>query len=366
AQTDGRKRRLLRRLEHHGAARRQRRPELGRGHRQREVPRHDLPDHADRLAQHVAEPLARRRNLVGLALDLGRPAGLIAQLADRPAFVGNPGELDRPAGSRRLGRRQFLAVGSDQVGERVEQPRPLVRLHLAPRPLERGARRSDSGIDVRLPATGDIGQLFAGGRVLGRERLAALRLAPLAADQHLADFAAPALAEGFEAGLDRGLGIHDGLSTTFGGLLSARSRRIKIVSDTYHMSRGRRTLQGDFDYVIVGAGLAGRWHAGRLTEDLSAHVLLLDAGGWAAKFLIRMPLGMMKAMLKPELTWRIMTEPEPTLIGRRLFLPRGRLLGGSSSINGMVYMRGHSADYDRGAQEGARGWSHAEARTHLR
>lgn len=132
------------------------------------------------------------------------------------------------------------------------------------------------------------------------------------------------------------------------------------------MSRGRRTLQGDFDYVIVGAGSAGCVLAARLTEDPNTRVLLLEAGGGADQFLIRMPLGMMKAMLKPELTWRMMTEPEPTLNGRRLFLPRGRLLGGSSSINGMVYMRGHSADYDRWAQKGARGWSHAEVLPYFR
>jgi choline dehydrogenase len=112
--------------------------------------------------------------------------------------------------------------------------------------------------------------------------------------------------------------------------------------------------------VIVGAGSAGCVLAARLTEDPGVRVLLLEAGGGAEEFLIRMPLGMMKAMLKPELTWRMMTEPEPTLNGRHLFLPRGRLLGGSSSINGMAYMRGHSADYDRWAQKGARGWSHAE------
>ncbi|MEO6388477.1 MAG: GMC family oxidoreductase N-terminal domain-containing protein, partial [Croceibacterium sp.] len=101
--------------------------------------------------------------------------------------------------------------------------------------------------------------------------------------------------------------------------------------------------------MIVGAGSAGCVLAARLTEDPAVRVLLLEAGGGADKFLVKMPLGMMKAMLKPELTWRMMTEPEPTLEGRRLFLPRGRLLGGSSSINGMVYMRGHSADYDRWA-----------------
>jgi choline dehydrogenase len=132
------------------------------------------------------------------------------------------------------------------------------------------------------------------------------------------------------------------------------------------MSHGRRTLQGDFDYVIVGAGSAGCVLAARLTEDPKTRVLLLEAGGGADHFLVKMPLGMMKAMLKPDLTWRMITEPEPTLNGRRLFLPRGRLLGGSSSINGMVYMRGHSADYDRWAQKGARGWSHAEVLPYFR
>jgi choline dehydrogenase len=95
-------------------------------------------------------------------------------------------------------------------------------------------------------------------------------------------------------------------------------------------------------------------------------VLLLEAGGGADKFLIKMPLGMMKAMLRPELTWRMMSEPEPYLNNRRLFIPRGKVLGGSSSINGMVYMRGHSADYDRWAQMGARGWSHAEVLPYFR
>jgi choline dehydrogenase len=132
------------------------------------------------------------------------------------------------------------------------------------------------------------------------------------------------------------------------------------------LARQERSLEGQFDYVIVGAGSAGAVLAARLTEDPRTRVLLLEAGGGADHFLVKMPLGMMKAMLKPELTWRMMTEPEPHLNGRRLFLPRGRLLGGSSSINGMVYMRGHSADYDRWAQMGARGWSHADVLPYFR
>ncbi|MCL6251553.1 GMC family oxidoreductase N-terminal domain-containing protein [Altererythrobacter sp. KTW20L] len=117
---------------------------------------------------------------------------------------------------------------------------------------------------------------------------------------------------------------------------------------------------GQFDYVIVGAGSAGAVLAARLTEDAATRVLLLEAGGKGDDWLLRMPLGFLKALFKPGYTWPYMSEPEPHLNQRRLFLPRGRLLGGSSSINGMFYMRGHSSDFDRWAQKGASGWSHAD------
>lgn len=115
-----------------------------------------------------------------------------------------------------------------------------------------------------------------------------------------------------------------------------------------------------FDYVIVGAGSAGAVLAARLTEDAATRVLLLEAGGKGDDWLLRMPLGFLKALFKPGYTWPYMSEADPNLNNRRLFLPRGRLLGGSSSINGMFYMRGHSADFDRWAQKGALGWSHAD------
>jgi choline dehydrogenase len=115
-----------------------------------------------------------------------------------------------------------------------------------------------------------------------------------------------------------------------------------------------------FDYVIVGAGSAGAVLAARLTEDSGTSVLLLEAGGKADDWLLQMPLGFLKALFKPGYTWPYRTEPEPHLHGRQVFLPRGRLLGGSSSINGMFYMRGHSLDFDRWAQKGATGWSHAD------
>lgn len=118
--------------------------------------------------------------------------------------------------------------------------------------------------------------------------------------------------------------------------------------------------------MIVGAGSAGAVLAARLTEDPAVRVLLLEAGGGADHWLIRMPLGFLKALRQPRYTWPYWTEPEPQLNDRKLILPRGRLLGGSSSINGMVFMRGHSADFDRWVQMGCQGWSYADVLPYFR
>ena len=89
-------------------------------------------------------------------------------------------------------------------------------------------------------------------------------------------------------------------------------------------------------------------------------VLLVEAGGSADHFLINMPLGFLRALFNPAYTWGYMSEPEPTLNGRSLWLPRGKLLGGSSSINGMFYMRGHSRDFDHWRALGCEGWGYAD------
>ena len=116
-----------------------------------------------------------------------------------------------------------------------------------------------------------------------------------------------------------------------------------------------------YDYIIVGAGSAGCVLANRLTEDEDATVLLLEAGGRDDHPYVQIPLGLGKLQQHKMFDWGYMTEPEPHLNNRQLTLLRGKVLGGSSSINVMAYTRGHRADFDRWAQQGATGWSYADA-----
>lgn len=113
---------------------------------------------------------------------------------------------------------------------------------------------------------------------------------------------------------------------------------------------------GAFDYVIVGAGSAGCVLANRLSADPSVKVLLLEAGGKDNYFWIKVPVGYLYCINNPRTDWQFNTEPEPGLNGRALGYPRGRVLGGCSSINGMIYMRGQARDYDGWRQLGNIGW----------
>jgi len=116
-----------------------------------------------------------------------------------------------------------------------------------------------------------------------------------------------------------------------------------------------------FDYIIIGAGSAGCTLAARLTEDPNVTVCLLEAGGKDASIFIHMPAGVGELIkAKGPHNWGFWTEPEPNLNNRRLWWPRGKGWGGSSSINGMIYIRGHARDYDQWRQMGLTGWSYAD------
>ena len=112
----------------------------------------------------------------------------------------------------------------------------------------------------------------------------------------------------------------------------------------------------EFDYIIVGAGSAGCVLANRLSADGKHSVLLLEAGPKDSNIWIHVPIGYGKLFKEKTVNWMYQTEPEPELNGRQVFQPRGKVLGGSSSINGMLYMRGQHEDYDRWRQRGNAGW----------
>lgn len=114
-----------------------------------------------------------------------------------------------------------------------------------------------------------------------------------------------------------------------------------------------------FDYVIVGAGSAGCVLANRLSESGQYSVCLLEAGGSDRSIYIQMPSAVAVPMATPKYTWQFTSEPEPRLNGRQIMQPRGRVLGGCSSINGMVYMRGHPLDFDEWEESGASGWNYS-------
>jgi choline dehydrogenase len=122
----------------------------------------------------------------------------------------------------------------------------------------------------------------------------------------------------------------------------------------------------DFDYVIAGGGTAGCVLANRLSADGRHSVLLLEAGPPDSYPWIRVPIGYAKTMFHPVYNWRFKTEPEPGMNGREIYWPSGRTLGGSSAINGLIYIRGHRDDYDHWAALGNRGWGYAEVLPYFR
>src|ERR1700716_4743067 len=121
-------------------------------------------------------------------------------------------------------------------------------------------------------------------------------------------------------------------------------------------------LEGDFDYIVVGAGTAGCIVANRLSADPKTRVLILEAGGDDNWIWFHIPVGYLFALRNPRSDWMFRPEPEAGLNGRSLAYPRGKVIGGSSAINAMISMRGQAADYDHWRQLGLTGWGYDDVK----
>ena len=125
-------------------------------------------------------------------------------------------------------------------------------------------------------------------------------------------------------------------------------------------------VAASFDYVVVGAGSAGCTLANRLSADSSVRVLLLEAGGWDRNLFVKLPLGWGKVLLERIYDWGYDGEPLETMAGRRIECARGKVVGGSSTINAMAYVRGNRGDYARWTSYGLRGWSYDDVLPYFR
>ena len=150
-----------------------------------------------------------------------------------------------------------------------------------------------------------------------------------------------------------------------------KSREIVVLAARWRdKERSSLTAKGfqaiEYDYIIVGAGSAGSVIAHRISQDPDLSVLVVEAGGSDRSLFIRMPAAFSIPMNTRRFAWQFHTEPEPAMDNRRLHGPRGKVIGGSSSINGMVHVSGHRADFDEWQALGAEGWGYEDCLPYFR
>jgi choline dehydrogenase len=132
------------------------------------------------------------------------------------------------------------------------------------------------------------------------------------------------------------------------------------------MNAMAKTQEENFDYIVVGAGSAGSVIINRLSADSSSNILVLEAGGPDRNPFLHIPAGYVKTLTNSQLTWQFKSEPSLGSGGRAIPLPQGRVYGGSSSLNGLVYNRGQAADFDEWAQMGNPGWGYEDVLPYFR
>ena len=264
--------------------------------------------------------------------------------------------------ARRL--RRLLQVPGLDLGaqQRARRDRHRRLLHPAPA-ASRPARPAFAGDTPRLPLLARLQPdraLLPGGRLPRLRRGLQPAVARPRAGLPLPDRLDPVLPGGRPLPPRAHLGLR--AAPRLGRLPGpGRPRRV-----ARHLALTEETMSANYDYIIVGAGSAGCVLAARLTEDPGTKVLVLEFGGSDRSIFIQMPSAFSIPMNGAKYNWRYHTAPEPGLDGRSVHCPRGKVLGGSSSINGLVYMRGHAHDFDEWEALGARGWGYRNCLPYFR